>query len=186
MKASMIRVGILFIAFIGIALIGGAKMASSQKISYPNFSPDNKNLIFTYCEADDLPCTIGKYSFASQNFTVFPVTVGGSWIHPQYDYDGSRIVFIVRDPDRYISQIAVMNADGSGLRVITDDESYKAGPSFSPDGRRIIFLRASVTPDTRSPDAPSTRTRITAFDVVEIDFGSSKARQLTDFMFYQA
>ena len=37
------------------------------------------------------------------------------------------------------SSIYVMNADGSGVTRLTDNERYNYGPSWSPDGRRIAF-----------------------------------------------
>jgi eukaryotic-like serine/threonine-protein kinase len=38
-------------------------------------------------------------------------------------------------------EIAVMNADGSGFRQLTDHESYCDEPDFSPDGEWIVFER---------------------------------------------
>jgi Tol biopolymer transport system component len=58
---------------------------------------------------------------------------------PGYDFDaassadGTRITFAVN------RDIFVMNADGSGRRQLTEDGMYNSGPSFSPDGRTIVF-----------------------------------------------
>ena len=39
------------------------------------------------------------------------------------------------------SQIFVMNADGTGVRLVTNNAAYDSTPSFSPDGGRIVFTR---------------------------------------------
>lgn len=43
--------------------------------------------------------------------------------------------------DAAVSRIFVMNADGSDVRPVTRDVTYDSSPSFSPDGRRIVFTR---------------------------------------------
>lgn len=61
-------------------------------------------------------------------------------INNSYPYpapDGGRIVF---QSDRTgVPQIYIMNADGSGLRVLTDDPLGAETPVFSPDGKHILF-----------------------------------------------
>ena len=61
-------------------------------------------------------------------------------INNSYPYpspDGDRIVF---ESDRSgVAQIYIMNADGSELRVLTDDPLGAETPVFSPDGKHILF-----------------------------------------------
>jgi Tol biopolymer transport system component len=45
-----------------------------------------------------------------------------------------------RDPSRAMD-IYLMNADGSGLRRLTDTPGYDGGPFFSPDGTKIVWRR---------------------------------------------
>ena len=56
--------------------------------------------------------------------------VSGS--NPSWSPDHSKIVF-------EIGRIAIVNADGSGLRVLSDVEGDHS-PSFTPDGQRILFV----------------------------------------------
>lgn len=61
-------------------------------------------------------------------------------INNSYPYpspDGDRVVF---ESDRSgVAQIYIMNADGSELRVLTDDPLGAETPVFSPDGKHILF-----------------------------------------------
>jgi WD40-like Beta Propeller Repeat len=72
--------------------------------------------------------------------------------------DGSQLAFFMAVPDPeadphvagfgeggdFPAQIFVMNADGSGLRQLTD-EGDNRWPSWSPDGTRIAFARGEVS-----------------------------------------
>ena len=56
---------------------------------------------------------------------------------PAWSPDGRRIAFAsTRDGNR---EIYVMNADGSGVTRLTDNDADDGYPSWSPDGRRIAF-----------------------------------------------
>jgi dipeptidyl aminopeptidase/acylaminoacyl peptidase len=54
---------------------------------------------------------------------------------PVWSPDGRRIAFVSRRDGR---ALYVMNADGSGLRIVARVQRL-ATPAWSPDGRRIVF-----------------------------------------------
>jgi Tol biopolymer transport system component len=69
---------------------------------------------------------------------------GGSGF-PSWSPDGTRIVFDSHrtDPDENdnteISDVFTMKPDGSDVRRLTDSRGFSGHPSWSPDGRWIVF-----------------------------------------------
>ena len=49
----------------------------------------------------------------------------------------------VKGARRRRDEIYVVNADGSGLRRLTDNWRSDGAPVWSPDGRKILFLRSA-------------------------------------------
>lgn len=67
---------------------------------------------------------------------------------PAFSPDGKRIAFSQSRKGTYSRDIFVMRADGSGKALVTDEreipgkaEGDDSDPAFSPDGRRIAFVR---------------------------------------------
>jgi TolB protein len=62
------------------------------------------------------------------------ISPGGTSTDPAWSPKGDKIAFVYRERD-----ICVVNPDGSGLVQVTGGQGQNFHPSFSPDGRMIVF-----------------------------------------------
>lgn len=70
---------------------------------------------------------------------------GGLAMQPAWSPDGSEIAYVLRRKNS--SDLAVMNADGTGTRLLTNDESsivdnnlWAFNPAWSQDGKQLAYL----------------------------------------------
>ena len=128
-------------------------------------SPDGRRIVFTSLKDGDLDIyTMNVDGTNIRRLTTTPGYDGGPWWSP----DGTKIVYRAwHPPDSagladYKSLLAqhivrpsrmelwVMNADGSGQRQITSLGGANFGPSWTPDGRRIVFSSNYKSPRSRN------------------------------------
>ncbi|MCA0377687.1 MAG: hypothetical protein LCH84_18790 [Gemmatimonadetes bacterium] len=130
-------------------------------------SPDGKRIVFTSLKDGDLDIyTMNVDGTDVKRLTTTPGYDGGPWWSP----DGTKIVYrawhydnpqelkayqdllakrMIR-PNRM--ELFVMNADGSDQRQITKLGGANFGPSWTPDGTRIIFSSNHKNPRSRNFD----------------------------------
>jgi TolB protein len=110
--------------------------------SQPSFSPDGNRVVFTRRENGRDEIWVMNADGSSQRALTHTLS-GAS--HPQFSPDGQTILL----QDEHLSRtcliacgptgIAVMNADGSHERPLTNTGRYDSEPSYSPDGKTIVF-----------------------------------------------
>jgi len=117
-------------------------------------SPDGKRIVFTSLKDGDLDIyTMNVDGTDIRRLTNTPGYDGGPWWSP----DGTQIIYRANHPTEekdlkdYRDLLAlrlvrpskvelwVMNADGSGRRQVTHLGGANFGPSWTPDGKAIIF-----------------------------------------------
>jgi Tol biopolymer transport system component len=124
-------------------------------------SPDGKRIVFTSLKDGDLDIyTMNVDGSDVRRLTNTPGYDGGAWWSP----DGKQIVYRanhptdsaeLRDYRELLAQglvrpakveLFLMNADGSNQHQITHLGGANFGPSWTPDGRRIVFSSNYTNP----------------------------------------
>lgn len=124
-------------------------------------SPDGKTIVFTSLKDGDLDIyTMNVDGTNVRRLTNTPGYDGGPWWSP----DGTKIVYRANHPQDSASlrqyrellaqgmirpsrvELFVMDADGSNQRQVTAVGGANFGPSWSPDGTKLIFSSNFVAP----------------------------------------
>jgi TolB protein len=119
----------------------------------PDWSPDGEKIAFTsHAVSDDQtnPVTAEIYVIEANGKGKPRRLTNNSEEEraPDWSPDGKLIAYMCRKGEaadgRTIGtfEICVVNADGSGQKRITTNRVAELGPSWSPDGKQIIFHRA--------------------------------------------
>ena len=127
-------------------------------------SPDGKSIVFTSTKDGDLDIyTMNVDGTNVKQLTNTRGYDGGPWWSP----DGTKIVYRAHHPsdsaelaeyDRLLAQdiirpckveLFVMNSDGSNQTQITTLGGANFGPTWTPDGQRIIFSSNHTNPRSR-------------------------------------
>jgi len=90
------------------------------------------------------------------------ITHGGGYTYASFSPDGMSILH--RRQHGQVSQIFLMNADGSGDHNLSGSSSTDGWPAWSPDGKRIVFSRHGEN----------------GFQIFVMNMDGTGVRQLTD------
>lgn len=124
-------------------------------------SPDGARIVYTSLKDGDLEIyTMNVDGTDDKRLTFTPGYDGGPWWSP----DGTKIVYRAHHPadsaqladhQKLLAQgmvrpsrveLFVMNADGTDQRQVTELGGANFGPSWSPDGSKIVFSSNHLTP----------------------------------------
>lgn len=170
-----------------------ADAGSGSDYRAPRFTPDGKSIIFDWCSSDyPERCRIYLYRLESGALEYYRPPAGIQWTQGSMSADGQKLVFVTlpvgdRKRDLYSqrnevfpnAQIAMMNIDGSDLKVLTASLGYKGMPAFSHSGKKVIFAQAERIRD-------SGKTVASGWDFWEVDIDSGEMQLFAGpFKFYQ-
>jgi len=107
----------------------------------PSFSPDGSSITFN----SDRSGTQQIYTMKSDGTAVKRISFGeGIYGTPVWSPRGDLIAFTKFFRNKFY--IGVMRTDGSGERLLTEN-FYQEAPSWSPNGRVLIFYRETPSDD---------------------------------------
>lgn len=186
---------LLIIALLNVGCAHNQSHGIRHGITSPSLSPDNKRIMFAYCQhtTDNTACELARYEIATGKIERFKPAEYRINSSPAYSPSGRKIAFAARNCDME-SNIFIADVDGNNARQVTNtniqkegkqsDESlrYDVMPSFSPDGGRIIFMRAALW---RKRTYPLTGEMPTHWDIYTVDLATGAERRLTNFRFYE-
>lgn len=95
----------------------------------PSFSPDGSRMAYASDQGGVVSIYVAPVGGAGQ-----PLVTGGKATDPVWSPTGEYIAFVSRETD-----VCIIRPDGTGLRQLTGGQGTNQRPSFSPDGRMIVF-----------------------------------------------
>ncbi|MFN8371339.1 MAG: hypothetical protein U0694_00455 [Anaerolineae bacterium] len=101
------------------------------------WSPDGSKLVFQ-SDRDGGVWQIYELDMATRN--IKRLSSGATIdVDPEYSSDGTHIAYRTYGSSDAASSLAIMNADGSGARLITSPEENATNAAWSPSGRFIAY-----------------------------------------------
>jgi Periplasmic component of the Tol biopolymer transport system len=131
----------------------GVSDTSIVEYLYPTFSPDGTRIAFVEWRVTDgaIDTGISVVNADGSGLRRLTHNLGGLLGRPQpgelapsWSPDGQRIVFLRRKQNEASAHIFVVNADGSGIKQLTNGVVIDAAPDWSPDGTEIVFVRVET------------------------------------------
>ncbi len=108
---------------------------------HPTWSPDGKNLAFSRVDTTSGNSRLLRVELSTLTQTPITLAFSHDWT-PDWSR-GNRIVFSRLDSTGF-THLYDIRPDGSGVRQITSGQANDKFPSWSPDGRRLVFTRGGT------------------------------------------
>jgi Tol biopolymer transport system component len=141
MPVSRLFHGVLAIALIAFAGCG-SDSPGAQK-SKPNVAPKAAALPGRVLFSKEVAGTYQLFTIAPDGSGQRQLTQGaGAAVEADWSPDGRLIAFEYDRPNDNGCELRLVNADGSALKALSGPKQpCDMQPSFTPDGRRIVFVR---------------------------------------------
>lgn len=112
--------------------------------SWPDWSPDASRIAYEVVTLGDTSVINTVNADGSNAVRIKTLSRLNSDLRPRWSPDGKRIAFTrwsrAVDPYEPLSEVYVMNADGSNLTQITEESQWAWYPAWAPDGRSFAFI----------------------------------------------
>lgn len=146
-----------------------------------DWSPDGAKIVYAAAPSNDVDAVHDIYVVDVASGDSMRLTEGAAdEYEPVWSPDGSKIAFTTESPgtgpDPVPSvDVAVMDADGSNQRVLTEHAHADHSPQWSPDGSLISFISERDDENANNPD-------IGAYfsEIYVMDAAGENERRVTD------
>jgi Tol biopolymer transport system component len=160
-----------------IAQLAVLGLMFTARPAFATFPGQNGRIVFTGNQSGSWQLyTINPDGTGLMQIKNLPTTTYDSWL-PSFSPDGKQIAFCygTGNSSSALTEIFVINSDGTNLKQLTNDGTFDCFPRWSPDGTHIVFAQNFV---------PTNQTLVT---VMRSD-GSGPRTTLTngDFRFWGA
>jgi Tol biopolymer transport system component len=138
----------------------------------PAFLPDGR-IVYQGCVEN----ACGLFLMNADGTNPQQITLSKDDTAPAISPDGTRIAYMSFSSDYW--QVNLVNVDGSEQRHLTEDWYWNGLPTWSPDGKYLVFVsnRDENWPDTFAPS------KSTKFRLWIMDADGQNQQQLNDFSF---
>lgn len=150
-----------------------------EQFAVAGFSPDSKKLYLEFADTTG-KVRIGWMDLATRNVSLFePQNTQDQLVAASSSADGKKLAIVIKEAEHNFesSQIGILDLKNKTYRAITNGYSYRQFPSFSRDGKKIIYA---------SPNhiRASGHTRFSGWDIYEVDVNTGIERRLTEYCFF--
>jgi dipeptidyl aminopeptidase/acylaminoacyl peptidase len=150
----MRRTVILLVLWAIVLCAGVVALVTAEKPAEAAFPGQNAKIAFQGYRDD------GMGNSTSEIITVFPDGTGARQLtsasgsgDPTFSADGTKIAYAgSSSSNESDNDIYVMNRFGNGKTPLTHNDLPEYGPTWSPDGSKIAFIRQELVPDPDDPD----------------------------------
>ena len=150
-----------------------------EKFDVTSFSPDSKKMYLEFANIAG-KVRIGWMDLSTRRVSLFePQNTQDQLVAASSSADGKQLAIVIKEAEHNFesSQIGILDLQSKTYRAITHGYSYRQFPSFSRDGKKIIFASPNHIRD-------SGHTRFSGWDIYEVDIDSGIERQLTEYCFF--
>ncbi len=165
-----------------LTILAGCSSLFDDKdsISELSFSHDGKKVVFDRCKKKG--CQIQVYDLETGELAAYQSPKGVRWTMGKYSYDGRRIaisIIPITPGGLYLNgmQIAVMDADGKNLKIVTTGTGAKLYPTFSHNRKKILYARAATIRTKGGTPA-------SGYDAWEVNLETGEQTRLTFYEYY--
>lgn len=110
-------------------------LGSNEPIGFPAWSPEGSRLAYVSYESKKPVVYVQSLVTGKRHAAA---AFKGNNVHPSWSPDGQKLA-VALTKDNSSLQIYTLNADGSGVKRLTYSNGSDSNPSYSPDGKFILF-----------------------------------------------